>query len=98
MFKKSNQESRDQINLVAYDIAKRGKPCLEGELVKDCILKDVKIVCPDELPAFQNVSLSRMIFTCKVEEIGSDINDHLNSDIAKHLVVWLVMNESADIS
>ena len=42
MFKKSNQESRDQEYLVAYDIAKGENPCLEGELVKDCILKKAK--------------------------------------------------------
>ena len=63
MFKKSNQESKastDASYVVATEIAKRGKPFLEGQFAKDSMLKVAEIVCPDKLRAFQNVSLSRM--------------------------------------
>ena len=33
--------------MAANEIAKREKPFLEGEFVKDCMLKVVEIVCPD---------------------------------------------------
>ena len=61
MFKKSNQELQAFTHasyVVAYEIAKRGKPFSEGEFVKDCMLKVAEIVCPDKQHVFQNVSLS----------------------------------------
>ena len=81
----------------AYEIEKPGKPFLEVEFVKDKLLKVTEIVCPDKLRAFQNVSSSRMSITRRVEEIGSDINDQLNSDIEKYVAVLLVLDESTDI-
>ena len=72
MFKKSNQESQASSHanyVVAYEIAKQGKPFLEGELVKNCMLEVADIVCLDEQRAFQNVSLSRITITRRVEKI-----------------------------
>ena len=100
MFKKSNQESQASTHasyVVAYEIAKRGKPFSKGEFVKDCMLKVAEILCPDKQRAFQNVSLSRMTITRRVEEIGSDINDQLKSDIEKYVSVSLALDESTDI-
>ena len=100
MFKKSNQEAQASTHasyVVAYEIAKRGKPFVEGEFVKDCMLKVAEIVCPDKQPAFQNVSLSRMTITRRVEEIGTDIKEQLNSDVEKYVSVSLALDESTDI-
>ena len=61
MFKKSNQQLQAFTHasyVVAYKIAKRGKPFSESEFVKDCMLKVAKIVCSDKQHVFQNVSLS----------------------------------------
>ena len=52
---------------------------------------------PDKQPTFQNLSLSRMVITCRVEEIGSDIKDQLNSGIQKYLSVSLALDEFKDI-
>ena len=54
-------------------------------------------VCPDKQHAFQNVSLSQMTITRRVEEISSDINDQLNSDIEKYVCVSLALDESTNI-
>ena len=100
MFKKSNQESKASTHasyVVAYEIAKRGKSFLERELVKDCMLKVAEIVCPDKLRAFQNVSLSKMTMSRRVEEIAGDINDQLDNDIEKYVSVSLALDESTDI-
>ena len=46
MFKKSNQESQASTHasyVVAYEIAKPRRPFLEGEFVKDCMLKVAEI-------------------------------------------------------
>ena len=61
------------------------------------MLKVAEIVCPDKQRAFQNVSLSRMTITRRVEEIGSDINDQLKSDKEKYVSVLLALDESTDI-
>ena len=100
IFKKSNQElqaSSHPSYVVAYEISKRGKPFFEGKFVKDCMLKVAKIVWPHKQRTFQNVSLSRMVITCRVEEIGSDIKDQLNSGIQKYLSVSLALDEFKDI-
>ena len=100
MFKKLNQESQASTHasyVVAYKIAKRGKPFLEGEFVRDCVLKVAEIVCPDKQRAFQNVGLSWMTITRRVEETNSDINDQLNSDIEKYVSVSLALDESMDV-
>ena len=103
MFKKSNQESKASTHaclVVAYEIAKHGKPFSEGEFVKDCMLK-VEIACPDKLLAFQNISLSRMTISCRVGEIARDINNQLKNDIGftAHLLIsiWKV-SENFQIS
>ena len=101
MFKTSNQESQVSTHasyVVAYEIAKRGKPFVEEEFVKGCMLKVAEIVCPDKQPAFQNVNLSRMTITRRVEKIGSDINDQFKSNIEKYVSVSLALDESTDIS
>ena len=100
MFKKSNQESQASSHanyVVAYEIAKQGKPFLEGELVKNCMLEVEEIVCRDEQRAFQNVSLSRITITRRVEKIGSDFKDQLDGGIQKYVSVSLVLDESIDI-
>ena len=100
MFKKSNKESKASTHasyVVAYEIPKRGKPLLEGEFVTDCILNVAEIVYPDELRALQNVSLSRTTISCRVEEIGSDIDDQFDNDIKKYVSVSLALDESTDI-
>ena len=84
--------------MVAYDIAKRGKPFLQGEFVQDCMPKVAEIVCPDKLRAFQNVSLSRMTISRRVEEIGSDINDQLDNDVEKYASVPLALDESTALA
>ena len=61
------------------------------------MLKVAEIVCPDKLRAFQNVSLSRMTITRRVERINSYIYDQLNSDIEKYVTVSLALDESTDI-
>jgi len=43
-----SQASTHASYVVAYEIAKRGKPFTEGEFFKDLMLKVADIVCPDK--------------------------------------------------
>ena len=52
------------------------------------MLKVAEIVCPYKQRTFQNVSLSEMTIMRRVEEIGTDIKDQLNSGTQKYVSVW----------
>ena len=102
MFKKSNQELQKSTHasyVVTYEIAKGEKQFLEGELfVKDCMLKVAEIVCPDkQFTYIPKCKFAQITITRRVEEIGSDINDQLNSVIEKYVSVSLALDESTDI-
>jgi len=61
------------------------------------MLKVADIVCPDKKGAIQNVSLARMTITRRVEEIGNDLHDQLQSDVQKFVSVSLALDESTNI-
>ncbi|XP_067939638.1 EPM2A-interacting protein 1-like [Watersipora subatra] len=48
-------------------MAKRGKPYLDGEMVKEAILAAVENICPDKVSQFQSISLSRRTVTRRIE-------------------------------
>ncbi|XP_045134045.1 general transcription factor II-I repeat domain-containing protein 2B-like [Portunus trituberculatus] len=54
---------RDNVIQTSYAlsdlIAKKLKPHIEGEFVKECIVKAAELLAPDKLQLFQSVSLSR---------------------------------------
>lgn len=55
------------------------KPFAEGDFVKDCLLKDSEIVCPDKKLCFANTSLSRNTVTQRVNEITYDLTAQLRN-------------------
>jgi exosome complex RNA-binding protein Csl4 len=40
-------------------IAKHSKPFTEGDFIKTCLIKMAEIICPGNLKAFPNISLTR---------------------------------------
>ncbi|KAF4071849.1 hypothetical protein AMELA_G00267610 [Ameiurus melas] len=44
---------------VAKLIAQHGKPFSDGDFIKQCLIKVTEIMCPEKVPDFNNVSLSR---------------------------------------
>ena len=53
---------------------------------------------PDKQPTFQNVCLSQITITRKVEEIGSYFKDQLNSGVDKYISVLLALDESRTLT
>ena len=43
---------------VALEIAKRGKPFIDGEMIKECIFAIAEEMCPKKVNLFKTVSLS----------------------------------------
>ena len=55
--------SRELTNSVSYMISHKlvhhSKPFGDGEIIKECMVESVRMLCPDKLELFQSISLSR---------------------------------------
>ena len=54
-------------------IAKKVKPHMEGEFMKECIVTAAKLVAPDKITLFHKVSLSKRAVSDQIQEMGDDI-------------------------
>ena len=45
--------------MVAYNLAKRNKPFLDGEFIKQCMVECASVMCPDVKSKFESILLSR---------------------------------------
>jgi len=61
------------------------------------MLKVTDGVCSDKKGAIQNVCLARMTITRRVEEIGDDLHDQLQSNAQKFVSASLTLDESENI-
>ncbi len=71
-------------------ITKHGKPFTEGEFVKECMMKMVDNICPEE---FANIRLA-----WKIEEISADIKRLVGDKGVDFDFSSLACDESTDIS
>ncbi|KAK6490688.1 general mRNAion factor II-I repeat domain-containing protein 2-like, partial [Huso huso] len=94
--KASEAATRDSY-VVAHEIAKRSKPFSEGEFIKHCMVKVAEIVCPEKKAAFQDISLSKMTVTRRIEDIGSDLKRQLIERTEKLGAFSIALDESTDI-
>ena len=80
-------EQSKKAALTSYEISfllcKKGKPFLDGELVKDCIAVAARHVCSEQQDDLSKISLSRQTVTRRAETIGTDLKEQLK-DLAKN--------------
>ncbi|UYV84513.1 EPM2AIP1 [Cordylochernes scorpioides] len=83
---------------VALEIAKRGKPFTDGEMIKECIIAVVEEMCPEKVNLLKTVSMSANTVARRVENIAENISSQL-FDKNGH-VEWfsLALDESTDVS
>ncbi|GFR15937.1 general transcription factor II-I repeat domain-containing protein 2 [Trichonephila clavata] len=79
---------------VALEIAKRGKPFTDGEMIKECIIAVAEEMCPEKVNLLKTVSMSANTVVRRVENISSQLF-HKNGHVE-----WfsLALDESADVS
>ncbi|UYV76589.1 EPM2AIP1, partial [Cordylochernes scorpioides] len=96
---KTEQEAATRASFrVALEIAKRGKPFTDGEMIKECIIAVVEEMCPEKVNLLKTVSMSANTVARKVENIAENISSQL-FDKNGH-VEWfsLALDESTDVS
>ncbi|XP_073432233.1 general transcription factor II-I repeat domain-containing protein 2-like [Dendrobates tinctorius] len=82
---------------VAKLIACTGRPFVEGEFVKECLLSVAKEMCPEKVDLFSTVSLSGPTITRRIEETGDNLHQHLQNSAKKLSYFSLALDESNDI-
>ncbi|KAM8960711.1 general transcription factor II-I repeat domain-containing protein 2-like [Pelodytes ibericus] len=82
---------------VAMLIARTGRPFVEGEFVKECLLSVAKEMCPEKADLFSTVSLSAPTITRRIEEMGDNLHQHLQNSTKKLSYFSLALDESNDV-
>ena len=62
---------------VAHMLAKKGKPFIDGELIKRCLKEVAKEMCPEKVDVFSVISLSANTVARRVENLERNIVSQL---------------------
>ena len=84
--------------LIAETIAKKGKPCSGGQLVKDCLQIFTDVVFPDKKSFVENVSLSHQTVDGELMTWQQILKAHWSRDLAVASSTTSTLDESTDIS
>ncbi|CAI5689885.1 unnamed protein product [Oreochromis niloticus] len=84
--------------VIASQVALASKPYSEGEFVKNCMLKDAEIVCPEKRQAFANISLTRNTVADRISEQSADLDSQLKCKVESFLAFSVAIDESTDIT
>jgi hypothetical protein len=83
--------------IISYKIAKKNKSFSDSEFIKECIVDAAKLICPEKMTHFQNLSLSRRTVVRRIENIASHLCCELKKDIAAFDYFSIALDESCDI-
>lgn len=62
-------------------IDKHLKPFTEGDFITTCLIKTAKIICPRNLKAFHNISLSRNTVAERITNLACNLNNQIKIKI-----------------
>ena len=79
-------------------IAKKLKPHIEGEFVKECIVAAAKLIAPDKVAVFEKISLSRRIVSSRIQEMGDNIEKTRKDKAQDFEFFVLALDETTDIT
>lgn len=84
--------------LVAWEIAKSCKAFQEGEFLKTCMIKIAQVLCPQEVPNFENLHLSRQTIATKIEFLSNDVTRQMDIKLSSFVYFSLAIDESTDVT
>ena len=99
IFTISNSESEKAVRasfVISKLIAKKYKPFTDGEFIKECVLTTVQIMCPEKQKLFENISLSRMTISRRIENLSTDLKLTLEKRASEFEYYSLSLDESTD--
>lgn len=89
---------------IAHLLAKKMKPFVEGEIIKEAMLLTAETLFDDYknkneiITAINAIQLSARTVTRRIEMMATDIESQLNNDIQKSVFFSLQVDESTDVS
>ena len=78
--------------------AKKLKPHVDGEFVKECIVATAKLIAPEKVAVFEKVSLSRRTVSGRIQEMGDNIEKILKDKAQDFEFFALALDETTDIT
>ncbi|XP_077966599.1 general transcription factor II-I repeat domain-containing protein 2-like [Styela clava] len=80
--------------LIAEKLAKKGKPLIDGELIKECIVIAFNEYCPDKVNLVKEACLSHQT----IDDLGDNIEGILKDKLSACVLYSLALDESIDQS
>lgn len=84
--------------VVSELIAKKLRPHVEGEFVKECMVAAAELIAPDKVKLFQSVSLSRRTISDRITDLAQDIKNTLKGSAEDFQFFSLACDETTDIT
>ena len=84
---------------IAYILGKKGKPCSNAELIKDCIIKAVTCLDSDKVYKYEKLPLSRRTITYRQHALALSVSEQLYALCQNEDVCYsIALNEATDIN
>ena len=79
-------------------LAKKGKPLVDGELMKECIVIAFNENCPNKVKLVKETCLSHQTIGRRIDDLGDNIEGTLKDKLSACVFYSLVLDESTDQS
>ena len=101
VFKKPIEENENAITasyVVAEKVTRLSRSFTDGEYARECIQDVAKLMVPKQAHLFEKISLSRTTIAGRIEEIGENISEQLQSKADSFEYFSLDFDGSCDMS
>ena len=79
-------------------IATNGKSYTEGDFIRQCLVKMVKIACQEKAHLFKDISLTRHTVAERIDEIPNDLKQQLKGESLRFEHFSIAIYETVDIT
>ena len=83
---------------ITEKLAKKGKPLVDGGLIKECIAIAFNEHCPDKVNLVKETCLSHQTIGRRIDDLGDNIEGTLKDKLSACVLYSLALDESTDQS
>nr|XP_039254867.1 general transcription factor II-I repeat domain-containing protein 2B-like isoform X2 [Styela clava] len=94
----SSQQANLQKHIVKSGTCTKGKPLIDGELIKECIVIAFNEYCPDKVNLVKEACLSHQTIGRRIDDLGDNIEGILKDKLSACVLYSLALDESIDQS